>query len=86
MAFNDRLNLQLPESLSVRLQEAYGEFFPRIMDGYQSIRPVTFRVNTCKTTVENVISELTQCGIQTKHAEWIKDALIAVDVREHALE
>lgn len=86
MAFNDRLNLQLPESLSVRLQEAYGEFFPRIMDGYQSIRPVTFRVNTCKTTVENVISELTQYGIQTKRAEWIKDALIAVDVREHALE
>lgn len=86
MAFNDRLNLQLPESLSVRLQEAYGEFFPRIMDGYQSIRPVTFRVNICKTTVGNVISELTQCGIQTKRAEWIKDALIAVDVREQALE
>lgn len=86
MAFNDRLNLQLPESLSVRLQEAYGEFFPRIMEGYQAIRSVTFRVNTCKTTIENVISELTQCEIQTKHAEWIKDALIAVDVREQALE
>lgn len=86
MAFNDRLNLQLPETLSVRLQEAYGEFFPRIMEGYQAIRPVTFRVNTFKTTVENVISELTQCGIQTKRAEWIKDALIAVDVREQALE
>lgn len=86
MAFDDRLNVSIPESLSVRLQNAYGELFPRILEGYSARRPVTLRVNPCKTTAERAASELLGFGIRTTRTDWFEDALIASDVREQALE
>ena len=86
MGHGNRMNTELPESLSVRLKHTYGDFFPLIERGFRAERPVTLRVNTCKTTAEAVRQELAVHGIRTVSAEWYEEALIADGVREQALE
>ena len=86
MGHGNRMSTELPESLSVRLRHTYGDFFPMIERGFRAERPVTLRVNTCKTTAEAVRQELAVHGIKTVSAEWYEEALIADGVREQALE
>ena len=72
MGFDDRIKQppSLPESLSVRLQRAYGELFALIEEGYSAERAVTLRVNACKTTAEHVCAELSARGIAVRPVEW----------------
>lgn len=88
MGFDDRIKQppSLPESLSVRLQRAYGELFALIEEGYSAERAVTLRVNACKTTAEHVCAELSARGIAVRSMEWYEDALVADGVRERTLE
>lgn len=85
MVGDDRINTVLPRELSVRLQSAYGELFPVIEEGCRALRPVTLRVNACKTTSERVREQLSACGIAVYAADWYEDALIVENVREDAL-
>ena len=75
----------IPESLSARLKSAFGEFFASIEAGFCAIRPVTFRVNSHKTTAERVAQGMEECGIRIRLCDWYGDAFIAENVREDAL-
>lgn len=61
----------------------YGiEITDKIIKGYEEERPVTIRVNTIKSNLENVKSELEKENITFKEVRWYKEALIIEDVRE----
>ena len=66
----------VPEFFKKRIREQYGdEISQRIFNGLVS-RPITFRVNTLKTTVDNVKNMLSSLGIKYKEVDWNETALI----------
>ncbi len=78
---------QVPENLYGMLEQQYGkEETMRIIHGYAQRRPVTLRVNTLKTTIEMVKSELTREKIIYDTVEWSDEALIIRKVREVDLQ
>ena len=77
----------LPEFLTKMLIEQYGEeLAEKIIDGYGVQRKVTFRVNTLKTTVEEVETILIQNNIKYKKVDWYEDAFIVEEAREADLQ
>ena len=65
------------------INNEYGEKLTnKIIEGYTKIRPVTLRVNTIKTTVENVKNKLREEDIDFNEVEWSTEALIINNVRE----
>ena len=74
----------IPDFLYNMLQEQYGEEVTnKIIEGYIGERPVTLRVNTIKTNIDNIKNSLTETGICFKEVEWNKDALIIKNAKEH---
>ena len=66
----------LPKFLKRILQEQYGdEVSKKIINGLGA-RPITFRVNTLKTTVDNIKNELNSLGITYKEVDWNETALV----------
>ena len=77
------MSKQIPEFLKEKLNNEYGEKLTnKIIEGYTKIRPVTLRVNTIKTTVENVKNKLREEDIDFNEVEWSTEALIINNVRE----
>ncbi len=65
------------------LIKQYGEEVTnKIINGYNQERPVTIRVNTIKSNLENIENELKKENIVFKKVSWYKDALIVENVRE----
>ena len=61
----------------------YGrEITDKIIKGYREEKPVTIRVNTIKSNLENVKSELEKENITFKEVKWYNDALIIENVKE----
>ena len=61
----------------------YGkETADKIIKGYEEEKPVTIRVNTIKSNLENVKNALKEENITFKEVDWYKDALIIDNVRE----
>lgn len=78
---------EIPEFLVKKLEQQYGEETTKqIIKGYGDKRPVTFRVNTLKTTIEKVKEELDSKKIVYKEVEWSKQALILEEVRENVVQ
>lgn len=79
--------MEIPEFLLEKLEKQYSkECIIKIIEGYKSKRLVTLRVNTLKTTVENVKDELDKNNIIYKEVKWSKEALIIENVTEKVIE
>lgn len=77
----------IPKFLYEMLLEQYGQDISnKILEGYSKIRPVTLRVNTIKTDIEQVKSKLLEKGIKFKDVSWNKNALIIENVREDEIK
>ena len=68
--------LNLPAALIERLHDAYGERAGEVLRGYETARPVTFRVNPCKTTRQEVADRLNERHISFSQPEWYEDAFV----------
>lgn len=76
----------VPEYLHTQLNRQYGpQLTERIIQGFANRRPVTLRVNTLRTTVQEVTAQLDAAAIAYQTVDWYPDALILPDVREDAL-
>ena len=61
----------------------YGkEITDKIIKGYEEERPVTIRVNTIKSNLENIENALKKESITFKKVDWYEDALIIENARE----
>lgn len=74
----------IPDFLFNMLKEQYGESITnRIIEGYFQERPVTLRVNTIKTEIDNIKNILEEENIRFKEVEWNKEALIIENAKEN---
>ncbi len=79
--------MNLPEFLIAMLQKQYGEeLTEKIIEGYSKQRKVTFRVNTLKTSVEEVKKQLTENQIEWEEVPFSKEALIIKEAREDKIQ
>lgn len=78
---------KIPQFLIEMLEEQYGkDLTQEILKGYSVKRKVTFRVNTLKTTVENIEKVLKDAGIETIKVSWSDDAFIVKNATEKDLQ
>lgn len=79
--------MNLPEFFIPMLAKQYGEeLTKRIIEGYSKQRKVTLRVNTLKTSVEEVKKRLTEHQIEWQEVPWSKEALIIKEAREDKIQ
>ena len=72
----------IPEFLKELLTKQYGEELTKqILDGYSKKRKTTIRINTSKTTKENIKNILDKENIKYNDVSWYEDALILEDER-----
>ena len=73
----------IPDFLINILDKQYGEELKdKIIEGYSKNRKVTFRVNTLKTNINNVIKILDDNNIKYKRVLWCDEAFIIENVKE----
>ena len=78
---------RIPQFLIEMLEQQYGqELTNEILEGYTVKRKVTFRVNTLKTTCEQVEKVLNKVGIKFKKITWSDNAYIVNNARENELQ
>lgn len=78
--------MQIPQVLNELLLKQYSEDVTnKIIDGYCK-KPVTLRVNTIKTTVEDVKNKLGDAKIEYEEVSWYKEALIIKNAREEDIK
>ena len=79
--------MNLPEFFIPMLQKQYGEVLTkRIINGYNTKRKVTLRVNTLKTNVEEVKKQLTKNQIEWEEVSFSKEALVLKQARENQIQ
>ena len=67
----------IPDFLNQLLIKEYDEkTIHKIIDGYKTKRATTLRVNTLKTTTEEVKKKLNELNITYEEVSWYQDALI----------
>lgn len=75
------------EFLNEMLQKQYGEEIKnKIIDGYKANRLVTFRVNTLKSSINEIEEKLKELNIEYKKVSWSEEAFIIKNVRENELQ
>jgi len=73
----------IPTFLYDKLIKDYSEeITEKIVKGYSFIRPVTLRVNTSKTTIDEIKKEFDKLNVSFEDVSWYKDSLIINDIRE----
>lgn len=78
---------QLPEFLIEMLNKQYGEkLIEKIIEGYSTKRPVTFRVNTLKVNLTEIENTLKELEIEFEKVPWSKEAFILKNVSEKDIE
>ena len=78
---------QIQQFLKEMLITQYGEDIAnKIIDGYLRQRPVTLRINTIKSSKENIKNKLQESGIETEDVSWYEEAIIIKDVREDEIK
>lgn len=79
--------MAIPEFLIEKLEAQYGtEVKENIIGGYSKKRKVTFRVNTLKSTVEEIEEVLKTKKIEFEKVSWSKEAFIINNVREEEIQ
>lgn len=77
----------LPNFLIESLEKKYGkEILQKIIEGYESKRLTTFRVNTVKANSEEIENELIKRNISFKKVETIPQAYIVENADEKGLQ
>ena len=78
---------RVPEFLKIMLNNQYGdEITEKIIKGYNCKREVTLRVNTIKSSIEEVEKEFKERGIEYEKVPWSKEAFIIKGVREKEIQ
>lgn len=78
---------KLPNNLINLIKEQYGEeIAEKIFNGYLKRRNVSFRVNTLKTSKEEVIKVLNDKGVEYDSPLWYEDAFVLKNVIEKDIE
>ncbi len=81
------MEFELPEFLKNKLEEQYGkDVAEKIIEGYSKNRKVTFRVNTLKTSVDQIKRVLEEKDIKYNEVSWSKEALILDSITESEIE
>lgn len=76
----------IPEFLNEKLEKQYGkELTKQIIQGYTYKRPVTFRVNTLKTTKEQVVQTLENNNIIYSNITWYENAFILENTQKEQI-
>lgn len=79
--------MNIPNFLIDMLNEQYGiKIAQEIVKGYQTNRKTTFRVNTIKTDVNTILTELEKCKIEYERVSWSKEAIILKNAQEKVIE
>ena len=79
--------LQIPEFFKTMLLEQYGESTVNtIIQGFNQQRPVTLRVNTIKSSKEEVVQRLSKENIAFQEVNWYQDAFIIEKAREEQIQ
>lgn len=66
----------LPVEFIRRLDQLYGNNAEKILKTFKVPKPTTFRVNTIKLSVNEIISALSDQGFETEPVEWYYEAFI----------
>lgn len=77
---------KIPDFLCEVLCNEYGEELTNNMIKGYLRKPVTLRVNTIKSTTQNIKIELEKEDIKFREVSWYKDALIIENVREEEIK
>ncbi len=86
MEYNETI-AKLPTFLISMLEEQYGkENTKKIITGYTSNRVVSFRINTLKTNVEDVLNLLNIEKIEYELVPWSNSAVIIKNVKEKEIQ
>ena len=81
------MNQNIPQFLIEMLNNQYGENIKnKIIEGFSKNRPVTFRINTLKTTVDDVCQTLDKSNIKFEKVPWSNEALIIKNVQERKIQ
>ena len=73
----------IPNFLYEKLLKQYGEELTnKIIEGYSKNRPVTLRVNTLKSNLQNVKSVFTNLGYRVQEVQWYQNALVIENISE----
>ena len=76
---------ELPEKFVERLSAIFGVSRFREIEKTFTTRPTTFRVNTLKSTVSEVLSELSQQGFKVQKVMWLANAYILLNKSKREL-
>ena len=80
-------NGETMEFLEESLEKQYGtEAAKEIIDGYQTKRKTTLRVNTIKSNIEEIKKELENEKIEYETVKWSKEALIIKNADEKSIQ
>ena len=78
---------KIPQFLIKILEKQYGkELAEEIIKGYFVKRKATFRVNTLKTTIDNIQKMLKDVGIETSKVTWSDNAFVVENATEKELK
>lgn len=81
------MNQNIPQFLIEMLRNQYGEEITnQIMDGFCKKRPVSLRINTLKTTIDDVYQILDKLQIEYEKVSWSKEAIVIKNVDERKLQ
>lgn len=84
---SDKGEKMIPNFLEGKLEKQYGtDLKNQIMEGFKVGRKVTLRINTLKTDIDFIKSELSKNNIDFKEVSWSKEALIIENKIEQDLE
>lgn len=81
------MDSNIPEFLRKMLEEQYGkEVTEKIIQGYQTRRCTTFRVNTLKTTVSKIETILKEKKIEYEKVAWSEEAFVLKNASEKEIK
>lgn len=81
------MNVKVPKFLMEMLEKQYGkELATQIQEGYQEKRKTTFRINTLKSTKEEIKHILEENEIQYQNVKWSDEAFILTNVTEKEIK
>ena len=73
--------------LEEKLEKQYGtEITKKIIEGYQTKRKTTLRINTIKSNIEEIKNELEKEKIEYETVKWSKEALIIKNADEKSIQ
>ena len=72
----------IPEFLINKIKEQYPNDYEKIIDGYNQKRVSSLRINTIKSTKEEITNILKENNINYEEISWYNDALIIEDINK----